>query len=284
MFLPYIAVVGSLAVSTVAQVQQGILDPFAAWTGSFIIVALVGRQVLSLLENASLARHLEARVVERTAELRASEQRFQALVQHSSEVVILVGADGKVEYVSESMTRVVGYSEAHLLGRPLTVARFGGDEFAVLIEDASDDIDVTQVAERVLEGCASRSWSTAASCTCGAAWASPAWTATSTAPTSCCATPTWPCTGPRRPARAASPATTPRCTPSWWPGSSWRPTCAGPWTRASCSCTTSPPSTWAQARSWAPRPWPAGATRPGGWSRRPSSSPWPRPAASSVRW
>jgi diguanylate cyclase (GGDEF)-like protein len=31
-------------------------------------------------------------------------------------------------------------------------------------------------------------------------------------------------------------------------------------------------------------PWPAGATRPGGWSRRPSSSPWPRPAASSGRW
>ena len=33
-----------------------------------------------------------------------------------------------------------------------TVARFGGDEFAVLIEDASDDVDVIQVAERVLEG------------------------------------------------------------------------------------------------------------------------------------
>src|SRR5215213_587958 len=120
MYLPYIAVLGSLAVSTVAQIQQGILDYFASWTRSFIIVALVGRQVLSLLENSSLARHLEARVVERTAELRASEQRFQALVQHSSEVVILVGSDAKVEYVSESMTRVFGYSEAHLLGRPLT--------------------------------------------------------------------------------------------------------------------------------------------------------------------
>jgi diguanylate cyclase (GGDEF)-like protein/PAS domain S-box-containing protein len=120
MYLPYVAVLGSLVVSTVAQVEQGILDQFAAWTRSFIILALVGRQVLSLLENASLARHLESRVVERTAELRASEQRFQALVQHSSEVVILVDADGRVEYVSESMTRVFGYSEAHLLGRRLS--------------------------------------------------------------------------------------------------------------------------------------------------------------------
>jgi hypothetical protein len=120
LFLPYIAVVGAVVVSTVAHLQQGTLDSFAAWCRSFIILALVGRQVLSLLENLSLARHLEARVIERTAELRASEQRFQALVQHSSEVVILVGSNANVEYVSESMTRVFGYSEAHLLGRPLT--------------------------------------------------------------------------------------------------------------------------------------------------------------------
>ncbi|HJU00022.1 MAG TPA: EAL domain-containing protein [Actinomycetes bacterium] len=141
MYLPYIAVLGSLAVSTLAQIQQGILDYFASWTRSFIIVALVGRQVLSLLENSSLARHLEARVVERTAELRASEQRFQALVQHSSEVVILVDADARVEYVSESMTRVFGYSEAHLLGRRLT--QLMDDEAGIRLREG-----LAEVAER----------------------------------------------------------------------------------------------------------------------------------------
>jgi diguanylate cyclase (GGDEF)-like protein/PAS domain S-box-containing protein len=120
LFLPYVAVVGALAVSTVAQLQQGLLGLFVSWIRSFIILALIGRQVLSLLENLSLARHLESRVIERTAELRASEQRFQALVQHSSEVVILVDRDAKVEYVSESMTRVFGYGEAHLQGRSLS--------------------------------------------------------------------------------------------------------------------------------------------------------------------
>jgi diguanylate cyclase (GGDEF)-like protein/PAS domain S-box-containing protein len=119
LFLPYIAVVGALAVSTVAQLQQGILGLFVSWIRSFIILALIGRQVLSLLENQSLARHLESRVIERTTELRASEQRFQALVQHSSEVVILVDRHGNVEYVSESMSRVFGYSQADLQGRPL---------------------------------------------------------------------------------------------------------------------------------------------------------------------
>jgi PAS domain-containing protein len=110
LLLPYLAVAGSLAVSTVAQLQHSRLGPFAGWIRSFIMLALIGRQVLTLLENSSLARHLEARVVERTTELRASEQRFQALVQHSSEVVILVDPRSKVEYVSESMTQVFGYS------------------------------------------------------------------------------------------------------------------------------------------------------------------------------
>ena len=120
LFLPYIAVGGALAISTVAQLQQGLLGLFVSWIRSFIILALIGRQVLSLLENLSLARHLEQRVTERTAELRASEQRFRALVQHSSEVVILVNRHGLVEYVSESMVRVFGYGEADLQGRPLS--------------------------------------------------------------------------------------------------------------------------------------------------------------------
>ena len=89
LLLPYVAVAGSLVVSTVAQLQHGRLGPFAGWIRSFIMLALIGRQVLTLLENLQLARHLEARVIERTTELRTSEQRFQALVQHSSEVVIL---------------------------------------------------------------------------------------------------------------------------------------------------------------------------------------------------
>ena len=54
------------------------------------------------------------------------------------------------------------------------------------------------------------------------------------APSSSCATPTWPCTRRSRPAAAASPATTRRCSPGWSTGSSWRPTCAWRWSAASC--------------------------------------------------
>ena len=120
LFLPYIAVVGALAVSTVAQLQQGTSDSFAAWIRSFIILALIGRQVLSLLENL-LAGPAPGGAGGR-ADGRAAGQRAalpgagpaQLRGRHPGR------PDANVEYVSESMTRVFGYSEAHLLGRPLT--------------------------------------------------------------------------------------------------------------------------------------------------------------------
>jgi PAS domain S-box-containing protein len=51
--------------------------------------------------------------------LRAGVQRFQALVQHSSDVVSVVNRDGFVVYVSESVMRVFGYEASQFIGRRL---------------------------------------------------------------------------------------------------------------------------------------------------------------------
>jgi diguanylate cyclase (GGDEF)-like protein/PAS domain S-box-containing protein len=114
--LPYAAVLAALGTSVFWLSRPGAGDHFVPWTRSAIILLLVGRQLLTLLENRGLTLHLAARVVE----LSASERRFHALVQHSSDVVTVVDPGAVVLYQSESVRRVFGYPAATLTGRVLT--------------------------------------------------------------------------------------------------------------------------------------------------------------------
>jgi diguanylate cyclase (GGDEF)-like protein/PAS domain S-box-containing protein len=117
--LPYAAVSVALLTSVVDIVRTGQTEIFVSWIRTLIMVLLVCRQILTLLENHSLTRNLEQRVAERTAELRTSQQRFAALVQHSSDVVTVVDRDATVSYQSESSQRVLGYAPDALLGLSL---------------------------------------------------------------------------------------------------------------------------------------------------------------------
>lgn len=49
--------------------------------------------------------------------LRRSEQWFRALVEHSSDAVMLVGENGRIRYASQSVNRILGYVPSELVGR-----------------------------------------------------------------------------------------------------------------------------------------------------------------------
>ncbi|WP_328460809.1 EAL domain-containing protein [Actinoplanes sp. NBC_00393] len=118
--LPYVAVLAAVGATVLFHVQSGGSHPFVAFTRSGLILLIIGRQLLTQLENRDLTRTLEARVADRTAELYAREQQFHALVQHSSDVVTVVSPEADVIYQSESVHRVLGYVPRHLTGRRLT--------------------------------------------------------------------------------------------------------------------------------------------------------------------
>jgi diguanylate cyclase (GGDEF)-like protein/PAS domain S-box-containing protein len=118
--LPYVAVLAALLTTIIWYAKTGQSSVFVAYTRSVLIFLIIGRQLLTLRENRNLTRTLEARVAVRTAELFASEQRFHALVQHSSDVVTVVSPEADVLYQSESVQRVFGYPASMLTGRRLT--------------------------------------------------------------------------------------------------------------------------------------------------------------------
>ncbi len=136
--LPYAAVLLALGTSSVEMLRQGHTDLVVFWLRTITVALLVGRQILLLMENQALTRDLENRVRTRTAELAASQERFRGLVQHSTDMVTVLGLDGVVSYQSQSIERILGYppvviqhhsifdlmepDEAHLLSEVLARA------------------------------------------------------------------------------------------------------------------------------------------------------------------
>ncbi len=134
-----------------------------------------------------------------------------------------------------------------VVGESDVVARFGGDEFAILL------LGVAEAGHPRLSPPASSRRSTGPSCSTvsssmsGSASASPWPSPARSSPRSCCATPISPSTRPRRKAREPSGCSSRPWPSGCRPAAGWRPTCAGPWERASSSCTSSPSSTSAPA-------------------------------------
>ncbi|MEO8717150.1 MAG: PAS domain S-box protein [Burkholderiales bacterium] len=71
------------------------------------------------LDAATLQRVLRLAVMHREAggEQGASEGRYRALLESSSEALVLLDAKGRIQYASAAMRRVLGYNSAEIMGR-----------------------------------------------------------------------------------------------------------------------------------------------------------------------
>jgi len=140
MLAPYAAVLTALGCSVVHYAVSGTADSFTAGCRSALIVLIIARQLLTLLENRHLTRHLESRVARRTTELQASELRFRALVMQSSESVAVIDADSTIRFQSESVERIFGYPAAVLLGLKLldVAGRRATPQLAAALESVRD--------------------------------------------------------------------------------------------------------------------------------------------------
>ena len=93
--------------------------------GAAVVLLALLLQLIVVYENHALTTDLERRVDQRTAELRATECYYHALVQHSSDVITVVDPDLTMRYVSDSMVDIFGYKPSELVGRGLEVLTGG---------------------------------------------------------------------------------------------------------------------------------------------------------------
>ncbi|MGZ8399410.1 MAG: putative bifunctional diguanylate cyclase/phosphodiesterase, partial [Gemmatimonadales bacterium] len=105
--LPYLAVGTTYALLLFVALRPW-TDPISGLAiGALLVTGLVVlRQLLAVGENVGLLAEHAAR---------QNEARFRSLVQHSSDVIIVIRADGTVRFVSPSATRVFGYDPSEML-------------------------------------------------------------------------------------------------------------------------------------------------------------------------
>ncbi|HWX95823.1 MAG TPA: EAL domain-containing protein [Solirubrobacteraceae bacterium] len=127
--LPAALGIATALVSWLAGRSLGPPGVLLAISAALVLLALL-LQLIVVYENNALTTHLERRVEQRTAELRATERYYRALVQHSSDVIMVVDPDRTVRYVSDSMRDIFGHEPSALVGRSLEAVTGGSSELA----------------------------------------------------------------------------------------------------------------------------------------------------------
>ena len=94
-------------------------------TVAILLSALVLAALFALLERARRHRASAAAAAEGRRE---REEHFAALLSNSSDVVLVVGPDGRVQSVTEPIARMAGWTPEELRGRPLDAILLTGDE------------------------------------------------------------------------------------------------------------------------------------------------------------
>ncbi|MBM2623064.1 EAL domain-containing protein [Actinoplanes sp. LDG1-06] len=138
LLLPYVAVLAALISGTMWLATGHSSSPVFTWCRFVSIGLIMLRELILVLDNRQLARRLEERVTDRTAELADREQRFRALVEQSSDSLAILEADSTVRYQSSSVERIFGYPAAALVGQRLVdvVGRRAG----LVIQAAINDV------------------------------------------------------------------------------------------------------------------------------------------------
>jgi diguanylate cyclase (GGDEF)-like protein/PAS domain S-box-containing protein len=89
---------------------------------ALVLMLCVIRQTMLLRErdrSTAEAHHEADRASSLMDDLRQSEQRFRSLVTNSSDVFLIIAADGTISYQSPAVERVLGYGPGERLGRQI---------------------------------------------------------------------------------------------------------------------------------------------------------------------
>ena len=158
LLLPFAPATAAILVLLRVAASQRVIDPTMTVAGAFLVAALIGRQVLVLLENRALVGRISHQAFHDVLTGLANRALFSDRLEHALALhrrdmrpvaVLLIDIDD-FKTVNDSLGHPAGDELLIRISERLcacvrtgdTVARLGGDEFAVLVEDGGDGLDV----------------------------------------------------------------------------------------------------------------------------------------------
>ena len=196
LLLPYCPLALAVATSAFQQLRGQPAGPFLYWTFVALVLLIVGRQLLTVLDNQALNRRLAAMVGDLEHQAfhdgltnLPNRALFRERVGHALRRRSQAGTPLALLFIDLDDFKTVNDQLGHAAGDDLlvavagrlqtcvrgedTVARLGGDEFAILLEQAPSHEVAVRVAGRILESMGPRSPSRATRSRSGPASASP---------------------------------------------------------------------------------------------------------------
>jgi diguanylate cyclase (GGDEF)-like protein/PAS domain S-box-containing protein len=119
---------------------------------AIVLLLCVVRQTMLLRERGritSVARDAADRELALLEDLRVSEQRFRSLVTNSSDVFLIIGAEGDISYQSPAIERVLGHPAEDRLGRKIFELLHPDD--LAFVQATLAEIVATPAAQRTIE-------------------------------------------------------------------------------------------------------------------------------------
>lgn len=93
----YAPVILGLIVMAATGELTGPIDPVLVWTGVAVVILIGARQLLTLIENVALQESLER-----------TSARYEAMLEQTTDLVLVIEGEGELTYISPSVKRLVG--------------------------------------------------------------------------------------------------------------------------------------------------------------------------------
>ena len=109
--IPFLIVSGTIGEETAVEAMRAGAHDYIMKGSSARLIPAIARELREAGERANRRRAEEA--------LRDSERRFRALIEHSSDILTVVDAGGRILYESPSVERLLGHTAGELMGAAL---------------------------------------------------------------------------------------------------------------------------------------------------------------------